>query len=163
MTDTMQHLYDFHGLQYWKCTWCEQVMCSRERVQCGCIERYVLFGKVHRFEKVGDTAKCHVCLLTWHSVTDPEIEHCCGPEPGHGVGTELTRIFTSFGIASCNTCKARAKILDKWSVDVCTDRREKIIMWLTAAAKDRWLPPVGIPYLVDSAINAARKYNGSIS
>lgn len=51
--------------------------------------------------------------------------------PGHGPGTELKELLSTFGLdpGSCN-CNRRAILMDQWGVEGCLDRREDILRWL---------------------------------
>lgn len=83
-----------------------------------------------------------------------------GP-PTPGPGTELTKIFSWFGLngsASCH-CTSHAAEMDRWGPDRCEKNLAIIVQWLADEAKNQRLPFVkfGASLLVKTAIKRSRK------
>lgn len=78
-----------------------------------------------------------------------------------GVGTELKKILSRFGIVAkpnCS-CNRNAQKADSWGPDECEKRADEILGWMRAEATKRRLPffdPVG-RMILRRAIRAARK------
>jgi len=83
-------------------------------------------------------------------------------EPGlRGVGTELHKLLSAFGIhmnPKC-TCRWRMVEMNKWGADKCLENIETIVGWLKEEAGKRGLPFISTVgrMLVRRAIRNARK------
>lgn len=82
--------------------------------------------------------------------------------PPAGPGTELKKLLKKIGIEATPDCpcNARAKVMDKWGPDTCTERLDEIVGWLREEAEKRSLPFVDIAarLVVKRAIANARKH-----
>ena len=83
------------------------------------------------------------------------------PKSTGGVGTEIKKILSRFGIVATPNCSCNknAKLADQWGPDECEKRADEIIGWMRAEATKRRLPffdPVG-RMILRRAIRAARK------
>lgn len=121
------------------------------------------------FERLEDgRLHCPVCGYTTKKPTAKAVKEC-GPRAEakptatpSGVGTELKKLLRSYGIrgeGGCG-CKKHAAKMDAWGIEGCRERREEIIGWLIAAAKDRgWVKRLAAKIasgsLVDEAIRRA--------
>jgi len=64
------------------------------------------------------------------------------PPPPAGPGTEMKKLLAAVGIvASANCpCEHRARQMDDWGPDECSERIEEIVGWLREQAAERGLP-----------------------
>jgi hypothetical protein len=127
-------------------------------------------GDVHDMIRLGCTAdmvtwRCENCHAAIASPLPEEPICACGwidkvpavrQQAGSGVGTELKRIFAAFGFQACETCTDRAQALDEYGIDWCEQNKPVIIQWISEAAHNRWMPAVGVPSIVQMAIDAAK-------
>lgn len=111
------------------------------------------------------TWKCEACGTPVATALPTEPVCSCGwlanvPafrfEVGKGVGTELKKIFSSFGFQPCESCLVRANALDEYGVAWCEEHIHVVVQWISEAAHDRWLPAVGVPAIVQMAIDRAK-------
>ena len=105
-------------------------------------------------------AVCPVASAIPREKAMPQVVEAPGSSKA-GPGTELKKLLSRVGIQATQgcSCNHRAAVMDQWGPDVCEDRLEECVSWLSEEATKRRHPFVDAVgrLIIKRAISNARK------